>query len=98
MPVQPVWCEAPSPAPLSPWKYSLKRTLSFQAGSVWNRSTQPKHGRRPSGPTRKSEISRSRRSAAISSSGSRFPEPVGYSTVNPSPRKRAYRASALTTR
>jgi hypothetical protein len=21
-PVQPVWCEAPSPAPLSPWKYS----------------------------------------------------------------------------
>ena len=47
------------PAPLSPWKYSLKRMLSFQAGSVWSRSTQPKHGRRPSGPTRKSEISRS---------------------------------------
>ena len=88
-PVQPVWWLAPSPAPLSPWKYSLNRTLSFQAGSVCSRSTQPKHGRRPSAPTRKSEISRSRRSAAISSSVSSFPEPVGYSTFRSSPKKRA---------
>ena len=33
-PVQPVWCVAPSPAPLSPWKYSLNTRLSFQAGSL----------------------------------------------------------------
>ena len=58
MPVQPVWWLAPRPAPLSPWKYSLKKMLSFQAGSVWSLSTQPWHGRRPSSPTRKSEISR----------------------------------------
>jgi hypothetical protein len=32
---------------LSPWKYSLKRTLSFQAGSVCSRSTHPKHGPPP---------------------------------------------------
>jgi len=39
---------------LSPWKYSLKRMLSFQAGSVCRRSTHPKHGRRPvHGGTRK---------------------------------------------
>src|SRR5262249_19288790 len=32
-PVHPVWWLAPRPAPLSPWKYSLKRTLSLHAGS-----------------------------------------------------------------
>ena len=64
-PVQPVWCAAPRPAPLSPWKYSLKIRLFFQAGSFCIRSTPPKHGRRPSGPTRKIETSRSRRSAMI---------------------------------
>ena len=32
-PVHPVWWAAPSPAPLSPWKYSLNTRLSFQAGS-----------------------------------------------------------------
>src|SRR6202007_40565 len=37
-PVQPVWCVAPRPAPLSPWKYSLKKMLSCQAGSFWRRS------------------------------------------------------------
>ena len=26
-PVHPVWCVAPNPAPLSPWKYSLNTTL-----------------------------------------------------------------------
>ena len=30
-----VWCEAPSPALLSPWKYSLKTRLPLQAGSRW---------------------------------------------------------------
>ena len=67
-PVQPVWWVAPSPAPLSPWKYSLKSRLSFHAGSLCRRSTPPKHGRRPSAPPRNSETSRWRRSSAISSS------------------------------
>ena len=87
-PVQPVWWEAPRPAALSPWKYSLKTRLSFHAGSFCSRSTQPKQGRRPSGPTRKIEISRSWRSAAMASSGSRRPEPDGYSSVNSSPKNR----------
>ena len=30
--VHPVWCIAPRPAPLSPWKYSKNRRLSRQAG------------------------------------------------------------------
>jgi hypothetical protein len=51
IPVHPVWCAAPRPAALSPWKYSLNTRLSFQFGSSWNRSTHPKQGRRPSGPT-----------------------------------------------
>src|ERR1022692_1463934 len=55
-PVQPVWCEAPSPAPLSPSKYSLKTTLSRQAGSPCSRPGPPKQGRRPSGPRVKFEI------------------------------------------
>lgn len=33
--VQPVWCQAPSPAPLSPWKYSGKAIRSRQSGWVW---------------------------------------------------------------
>ena len=47
-PVQPVWCEAPSPAPSSPWKYSWKSSASRQAGSVRKRSWPPNTGRRPS--------------------------------------------------
>ena len=35
--VHPVWCIAPRPAPSSPWKYSKKSRLSFQAGSSWSR-------------------------------------------------------------
>lgn len=42
-----VWCEAPNPAPVSPWKYSENTTRSCHAGSVWNRSTSPSAGRRP---------------------------------------------------
>ena len=30
--VQPVWCQAPKPAPLSPWKYSGKAIRSAQSG------------------------------------------------------------------
>ncbi len=88
MPVQPVWCIAPRPAPLSPWKYSLNTMLSFQAGSVWRRSTMPNAGRRPSASTRNSETNRLRRSAAILSSVSVVPLPVGYSTSNSSPKNR----------
>ena len=40
-PVQPVWWLAPSPAPLSPWKYSWKRIRSRQCGSVWKVSRPP---------------------------------------------------------
>ena len=32
-PVQPVWCDAPSPAPVSPWKYSWNGIRSRHAGS-----------------------------------------------------------------
>ena len=66
IPVHPVWWDAPSPAPLSPWKYSLKTRLSRQAGSRCSRSTPPKHGRSPSGPRSKRPISRRRRSSATS--------------------------------
>src|SRR4249920_322094 len=58
IPVHPVWCAAPRPAALSPWKYSLKVRLSFQFASCWSRSTPPKQGRRPSGPGRKIDTSR----------------------------------------
>ena len=86
IPVHPVWCEAPRPAPSSPWKYSWKRMLSFQAGSVCIFSTRPKQGRRPSSPTRKSEISRRRMSSAISASVRSSPDPVGYSSMTSSPK------------
>ena len=32
--VQPVWCEAPRPSPVSPWKYSWKRIASRDRKSV----------------------------------------------------------------
>ena len=34
-PVHPVWWDAPSPAPVSPWKYSWNHSWSFHAGSLW---------------------------------------------------------------
>src|SRR3989441_13317852 len=40
-PVQPVWWLAPSPAPLSPWKYSWNDKQSRQCGSFWNFSVPP---------------------------------------------------------
>ena len=36
-PDHPVWCDAPSPAPSSPLKYSWNGRWSRKAGSVWNR-------------------------------------------------------------
>ena len=84
-PVQPVWWKAPIAAPLSPWKYSLKIRLSFQAGSVCIFSVPPKQARRPSASRVNSEISRSCRSAMIRSRVSRLPEPVGYSISKSSP-------------
>ena len=74
-PVHPVWCEAPRPAALSPWKYSLNSRLSFHSGSCCSRSTQPKQGRRPSAPTTKIEMSRSWRSVVMASEGELFPGP-----------------------
>ena len=32
-----VWCEAPRPAPVLPWKYSWKKSWSRHAGSSWSR-------------------------------------------------------------
>ena len=53
-PVQPVWCDAPSPAPVSPWKYSWKGISPCQAGSVWN----ARRRRRPAGARRRVEEER----------------------------------------
>src|SRR5438477_4265950 len=50
-PVQPVWWLAPSPAPLSPWKYSQHRIRSRQCGSGWHVAALPYTGRAP-GPSR----------------------------------------------
>ena len=58
MPVQPVWWLAPSPAPLSPWKYSWKSRQSRQCGSSWNFRVPPKTGRSPAALRRKVPASR----------------------------------------
>ena len=44
-PVQPVWCEAPIPAPVSPWKYSWNSSRSRHSGS--SRSFVVGAGHRP---------------------------------------------------
>src|SRR5271165_4576 len=85
-PVHPVWWVAPSPAALSPWKYSWNCRLSCHRGSVCSRCTPPKHGRIPSDPTKKIDTSRCHRSAATASSVTLFPDPVGYSMVRSSPK------------
>src|SRR5262249_35648204 len=83
-PVQPVWCDAPSPAPLSPWKYSWKNTRSRHSGSSVYRGTQPCTGRRPSGPGRKIEIRRRRNTSATSCPVICTPAPLAHSTATPS--------------
>lgn len=40
--VQPVWGIAPSPAPVSPWKYSGNHSRPCQAGSDCRRSMSPR--------------------------------------------------------
>ncbi len=72
-------------APLSPWKYSLKIRLSFQAGSFCMISVPPKQARRPSASLVNREISRSCRSVTIRSRVSFLPDPVGYSISRSSP-------------
>ena len=81
-PVQPVWCEAPIPAPVSPWKYSWNSNRSRHSGSSRNFAMRPATGRWPSASGSQIETSRADRSAATSRRRSRRPDPVGYSTVN----------------
>src|SRR5439155_26181555 len=63
-PVHPVWCEAPTPRPVSPWKYSWNNRLSRNAGSSRWRVESPKTGRRPVSSLRNSRVSRRDNSAA----------------------------------
>ena len=86
----PVWCVAPRPAPLSPWKYSLNTRLSFHAGSLLQpldpAEARPAPVRRRRG--RSTPAGRRRSSATSSQRSARCPDPVGYSTVKSSPKKR----------
>src|SRR6478736_136129 len=85
--VHPVWCEAPSPRPVSPWKYSLNVGCSVHNGpGPWSRGWL---GGGPSGPGRKSETSRRCSSSATSARLARWPEPRGSSTVTALPRPSA---------
>ena len=43
-PVQPVWCDAPRPSPVSPWKYSWNGIRSRQAGSRLEEPVAAEHG------------------------------------------------------
>ena len=42
-PVQPVWWMAPTPRPVSPWKYSWNSTWSRKCGSFCSFAWSPKH-------------------------------------------------------
>ena len=84
-PVQPVWCEAPIPAPVSPWKYSWNSSRSRHSGSSRNFAIAPGDGPVAVGVGQPDRTSRAGRSAATSRRRRRVPEPVGYSTVNVSP-------------
>ena len=86
MPVQPVWCDAPIPAPVSPWKYSWNQSRSCQSGSVWNFSYAPNTGRRPFSSSSQMETRRWAMSSETSRSRTSVPDPVGYSTRKSSPR------------
>ena len=55
-PVQPVWCEAPRPAPVSPWKYSWKaagRASPGPSGSARSRHRRAAGRRRPGARSRR---------------------------------------------
>src|SRR5437868_571493 len=84
-PVQPVWWLAPSPAPLSPSKYSWKRRYPSRPALPPNRSSWPSHGRRPVALHRNRLIRRRERSSAACPSVRYWPDPVGHSTVHSSP-------------
>ena len=85
-PVQPVWCEAPRPAPVSPWKYSWNWSRSRQSGSVANLAIDAVDRAAPVGVGQPDGDQPARRGpSATSRSRSRCPEPVGYSTVKSSP-------------
>src|SRR5215472_16981585 len=85
-PVQPVWWDAPTPEPSSPWKYSWKGIRSRKCGSALSVGWPPKTGLRPCPSRRKIRDKRREMSAATSASVACFPERAGYSTVNESPR------------
>src|SRR5262249_31951988 len=48
--VPPAWGLAPSPLPVSPWKYSWKSIRSFRCESSEKRRSPPWQGRLPTGP------------------------------------------------
>ena len=79
--VQPVWCDAPRPRPVSPWKYSWKSSRSFQWGSDAKRGSSPKQGRRPDSSGRNGAASRRAISRAASARVTHRPERVGSSTL-----------------
>jgi len=97
-PVQPVWWEAPSPSPLSPWKYSWNWIRSRQCGSLWNFSRAPLTGRRPSLSFVNSVISRRVISVVTSHNVASCCEPVGSGTRNVSPRQASCFCSASISR
>ena len=62
--VQPVWWQASTPRPVSPWKYSWKGSRLCQSGGSGRGLASPKTGRRPCSSSRKIETRRRARSSA----------------------------------
>ena len=100
-PVQPVWCDAPRPGAVVAVEVLVERgCCPSRPGRPGSARPSRSTGRRPSAPTRKIDDQargagrrRPRRASA------RWPEPVGYSTVKSSPKKRRVaRAARSTTR
>ena len=80
-PVQPVWCEAPSPEPLSPWKYSWKSSASRQRGVALEALEVAEHRAAPVARRgRKIADRRSARSIGDLLQGALLPRPAGNST------------------
>src|SRR6185295_9411915 len=65
-PVHPVWCIAPRPRPVSPWKYSWNSSRSRHAGSRWKGPPSGSAGTRPLRSRRNMSTSRSDSRLAIS--------------------------------
>lgn len=84
-PVQPVWCDAPTPRPESPWKYSWKRRLSRKCSwDIFECSAMA--GRIPPRSSKRA-IWRSMSWSATCLRETARPECVGHSTSNESPWK-----------